>query len=86
MKPQGTMRAIETSAIFDEEGKIFIENLPLIKNKKVKVLLLIDEEEMDNEFHNLSVQGLSKAYSIEEPEYDLSLVKEPNPSYKDTGR
>jgi hypothetical protein len=47
---------------------------------------LIEEEETDNEFHSLSVQGLSKAYSMDEPEYVLSLVKEPNPSYKDAGR
>ncbi len=58
-----------------------IDNLPVIKNKKVKLIILIDEEEWDNDFYSLSSQGLSKAYSNEEPEYDLSLVKEPNAAY-----
>lgn len=80
------MRAIETSAVFDENGHILIQNLPLIKNKKVKLLFLIEDEKTENEFYTLSEEGLSKAYSSDEPEYDLSLIKEPNPSYKHAGR
>ena len=76
------MRAIETSAVFDENGHIILEDIPAIKNKKVKLLILIDEEDSKNEFYALSKQGLSKAYSIDEPEYDQSLVKESNPEYK----
>ncbi|MEO6330275.1 MAG: hypothetical protein ABIO55_15180 [Ginsengibacter sp.] len=79
------MRAIETSAVFDEHGHIILENMPSIKNKKVKLLILIDEEDTKEEFYNLSMQGLSKAYSIDEPEYDQSLIKEPNPEYKNEG-
>ena len=37
-------------------------------------------------FYNLSAKGLSKAYSVDEPEYELSLLKEPNPDYKNEGR
>jgi len=76
------MKAIETSAIFDENGHIILDDMPDIKNKKVKLLILIDEEDSKNEFYDLSIQGLSKAYSTDEPEYDQSLVKEPNPEYK----
>lgn len=75
------MKAIEANAVFDENGKLNIENQPIIKNKKVKLLILIDEEEQEADFYTLSEQNLSKAYSYDEPEYDLSLVKEPNPSY-----
>lgn len=80
------MRAIEISAMFDENGQIFIENLPLIKNKKVKLLILIDEEKNENEFYSLAAEGLSKAYAADEPEYESFLIKESNPSYKNAGR
>ncbi|HEY8689865.1 MAG TPA: hypothetical protein VIM07_11575 [Chitinophagaceae bacterium] len=80
------MRAIETSAAFDENGHIILDDIPAIKNKKVKLLILIDEEDTNNEFYDLSMQGLSKAYSVDEPEYDQSVVKEPNPEYKNERR
>ncbi len=80
------MRAIETSAVFDEHGHIIMEDMPDIKNKKVKLLILIDEEDTGNELYNLSIQGLSRAYSMDEPEYDQSLIKEPNAEYNNEGR
>ncbi len=73
------MKAIETSAVFDENGHIILDDIPAIKNKKVKLLILIDEEDTQNEFYDLSIQGLSKAYSIDEHEYNMSSIKEPNP-------
>lgn len=76
------MQAIETCAVFDKEGKLIIEDMPVIKNKKVKLLFLIDEDEGKNEYYDLSLHGLSKAYSNDEPEYTSSLIKEPNPLYK----
>jgi hypothetical protein len=76
------MKAIETLASFDENGHIILNDMPEIKNKKVKLLILIDEEDLNSEFYNLSIQGLSKAYAVDEPEYDPSSVKEPNPEYK----
>ncbi len=79
------MKAIETTARFDENGKIIIDKLPIIKNKKVRLLILV-EEETENDFYNLSAEGLSNAYSVDEPEYELSLVKEPNPDFKNEGR
>ncbi len=74
------MKAIETFAVFDKEGIMTVENSPLLKNKKVKLLILIEEDE-EKDFHSLSSHGLSKAYSTDEPEYDLSLVNEPNTDY-----
>lgn len=79
------MKAIETSASFNEKGEITIHNLPAIKNKQAKLLFLFEEETDDN-FYAYSVKGLSRAYADDEPEYDMSMVKEPNPSYKDDRR
>lgn len=78
------MQAIETHAVFDKDGKLINEDMPAIKNKKVKLLFLINEDDRANEFYDLSLHGLSKACSNDEPEYDLSLIKEkePNPLYK----
>lgn len=75
------MKAIETTASFDETGKLSIDNLPPLKNQKAKIIFLFEEEKEDD-FYFLSAQGLAKAYSDNEPEYDTSLIKEPNPEYK----
>jgi hypothetical protein len=40
-----------------------------------------DYNEQDN-WHQFSKEKLSKAYGAEEPEYDISMVKEPNPDYR----
>lgn len=78
------MKAIETFATFNENGEIFIDNLPKIKNQKVKLLFLFEEDNED-ELYAFSAKGLSKAYSENEPEYDLSSIKQPNSFYKDGG-
>lgn len=75
------MKTIETSAVFDENGKINIENLPLIKNKKAKLFIIIEEDEKVDDFYSLSSTGLLMAYSDNEPEYDISLIQEPNAAY-----
>ena len=74
------MRAIETTASFNEKGEFNIDNLPIIKNQKVKLLILLEESEQ-KEWHQFSVQALSKGYSEDEPDYTLSMLKEPNPDY-----
>jgi hypothetical protein len=75
------MRAIETTAFFDDKGELKIENLPKIKNQKVKLLILMEETEQ-NEWYKLSEKSLSNAYDDNEPDYSLNMVKEPNPDYK----
>ena len=44
------------------------------------MLILIAEEE-DQDFHKFSIEELSGAYADNEPEYELSLVKEPDTLY-----
>lgn len=75
------MKAIETTAVFDKAGNLSIESLPPLKNQKAKVIFLF-EEEAEKDFYGLAAQGLAKAYSNDEPEYDIPLIKEPNPEYK----
>lgn len=41
---------------------------------------LLDEEERDA-WSTLAQAGLNAAYSDDEPEYTLSMIKEPNPTY-----
>ena len=41
------------------------------------------EEENEREgWNNFSMKNLNAAYGDNEPDYDLSMVKEPNPEYK----
>lgn len=72
------MQAIETTASFTEKGELKIDNLPLIKNQKVKVLILLEDNEQ-NEWRHFSGKGLSDAYSEEAPTYTLNILKEPDP-------
>jgi hypothetical protein len=75
------MRAIETTASFNENGELKIDKLPNIKNQKVKLLILLEENEQ-NEWYQFSGRSLADAYDDNEPLYSLSMVKEPNPDYK----
>lgn len=79
------MKAIETSATFNENGEMIIDNPPKMKNKRVKLLFLY-EDDSEDDFYKLASESLSKAYSDDEPEYNASMIKEPNPLYKDARR
>jgi hypothetical protein len=74
------MQAIETTASFNEKGELKIDDLPMIKSKKVKLLILLEENEQ-NEWHSFSDKGLAAAYNEDEPSYTLNMLKEPNPDY-----
>ena len=75
------MQAIETTASFNEKGELKIDNLPKIKNQKVKTLILLEENEQ-NDWYQFSAKGLSTAYSHDEPSYTLNMLQESNPDYK----
>jgi hypothetical protein len=42
------MKTIERFAEFDEHGNMIIDNPPALKNKKVKLLIVLIEEETDS--------------------------------------
>ncbi len=75
------MKAIEKTANFNEKGELEIDNLPTIKNQKVKLLMLFEENEQ-HEWYRFSEKGLSGAYGEDEPSYTLDMLKEPNPDYR----
>lgn len=75
------MQAIETTANFNEKGELKIDNLPFIKNPKVKLLILLKEDDTI-EWYRFSEGGLSAAYGDDEPSYTLDMLKEPNHNYK----
>jgi hypothetical protein len=76
------MEAIETTAKFDAEGILKIDNLPALKNRKVKILILLPDKENEDWFE-LSKGKLSQAYGDIEPEYELSMINEPNENYNE---
>lgn len=78
------MEAIEIKGKVNEEGKLIIEDLLAIRNKQVRVMLLIENEEEDERdaWIQASIARLSQAYEEDEPEYTLDMIKEPNPKYK----
>ncbi len=78
------MQAIETTASFNEKGELKIDNLPKIKNQKVKLLILLEENEQNN-WYQFSAKELSAAYSDDEPSYTLNMLQEPNPDYEPWG-
>ncbi|MEI6522910.1 MAG: hypothetical protein WCO37_05380 [Bacteroidota bacterium] len=53
--------------------------------KSLNIEIIKTDETFDNEkdeMYLLSKNNLSKAYSNDEPEYNLGMVNEPNPSYE----
>ncbi len=74
------MKAIETTASFDEKGQLKVDKSLNLKNRKVKLLILLEENEQE-EWHQFSSDSLSAAYGENEPQYTLDMVKEPNPGY-----
>lgn len=79
------MEAIETTAKFDAEGVLEIDNLPVLKNMKVKILILLPDKE-NEEWFELSKEELSQAHGDNEPEYELSMISEPNENYGNEGK
>lgn len=75
------MKAIETTGSFNEKGELKIDNPPYIKNQKVKLLILFEENEQED-WYQFSNNGLAKAYGENEPDYTLNMLKESNPDYK----
>jgi hypothetical protein len=75
------MVAIEELVEFDNNGRINLPPRPDFRNKKARVIFLFDETER-SDFLQMSLVGLAGGYGENEPEYDLSMISEPNPDYE----
>lgn len=76
------MEALEVNGKIDEHGKLVIDGALPVHNKQVRVVLLIEDDEQERkDWMGLSMEGLSRAYGSDEPEYTPDMVKELNPKY-----
>ncbi len=78
------MSVITLPAHFDGERIRLDEPYELKPDTKLLVTVLPEEQEDEEReaWFRLSSQGLATAYSEEEPEYPIDLIKEPNPDYE----
>lgn len=77
------MKTVNLRAHFDGQNILLDEPFNLEPDTKLIITVLpkhTDEER--EEWVLLSKKGLEKAYSIDEPEYSVDLIKEANPDYE----
>ncbi len=77
------MRAVTLSAHFDGKRIVLDEPFELVPNAKLIVTVLSDQRVSDerDSWLQLSRRGLEHAYSENEVEYTLDMIKRPNPAY-----
>lgn len=68
-------------AHFDGTHILLDQKVALKPNAKLLVVVLPENEEEREEWTQVSLSGLTRAYGNSEPEYSLDMVKEPNPDY-----
>jgi mRNA interferase MazF len=67
---------METTAVFDNNGELIIGTLPSVKNRKAKVIIFLDDDEIDTQ-----TQDFSDFYSLDESDFIQHLVKDPGVEY-----
>ena len=75
------MKAIETTGQIDEEGNLHLSKPLLEKDKRVKVIVLIPESEIEEE-EVLWLKSVSKSPSfgfLEDPAEDIYSLKDGKP-------
>ncbi len=82
------MKTTTLSAHFDGEKIVLEESHDLKPNTRLLVTILPDTERQSleafrNDWYSAGEQALAGAYGPDEPKYDVSMVKEPNPNYED---
>ena len=75
------MQTISLSAHFDGKQILLDEPFPLAENTRLLVTVVPETETERDLWLRLSAQRLSDAYSDDEPDYDLSSIREINPNY-----
>lgn len=67
------MEALETTAFFDKDGTIILNNLPVVKNRKARIIILLEEEvDMTD-----SLKAFSAGYDLAEPDHYTQIAEEP---------
>lgn len=67
------------------DGKQILLDEPFELEPNVKLIITVLPESSDEEredWARLSLESLARAYSDDEPEYALDLIKEANPDYE----
>ena len=77
------MQAITLRAHFDGEKIVLDEPFDMEPNTQLVVVIPNDQFGQEREdWINLSMQSLARAYGDDEPEYTLDMIKEWNPDYR----
>jgi hypothetical protein len=69
-------------AHFDGNQILLDEPFELEPNTELIVTVLPTADEERDDWTRLSLESLAQAYSDDEPEYSLDLIKEANPAYE----
>ncbi len=76
------MDTISIPAHFDGERILLDEPVELEPNTRLIVTILPNHDDERESWLRLSGKGLEDAYSEDEEEYSLDLIKEANPEYE----
>lgn len=76
------METITLRAHFDGEQILLDDPYELRPNTNLFVVVIKLPDAEQSAWLKLSAQGLNAAYGDEEPEYPLTMIKEPNPTYE----
>jgi hypothetical protein len=71
---QKTMPAVTLKAHYDGKSILLDEPFQIRANAELMVTVLQDHSE-ETDFQNLTISGLSRAYSESEPEYTLADLR-----------
>ncbi len=76
------MDNITLQAHFDGKQSLLDEPMELQPGTRLLITITSPSEKEREEWLSYSMQLLGKAYSSDEPEYSLGLIKEHNPEYE----
>lgn len=76
------MKTVTLRAHFDGEQIRLDEPCELEPDTPLIVTVCREETAELDDWTQLAISGLERAYDEDEPEYSLDLIKEPNPEYE----
>ena len=75
------LRAIETTGVIDEKSQLWLDTpLPIVGPSRVRVIVLLPEDEETSESEWLYAAGTNPAFSfLKEPEEDIYTLSDGRP-------